>query len=299
MSIFNEQITVANIKLISQIKRILSLIVGTLLLAISFNIFLFPNEIVSGGLSGLSITIFKTLNISPSIFIFYCSIFLLLCSLLLLGKEKTINSIAGSLIFPILMKLTENIGDYILLDEQNILLATIFGGLFNGIGLGLIFKNGFTTGGVDIINQIMHKYLKMSIGQSMIIIDGLILFISSFILGAEIILYGFTVIYIMSIIADKVILGISNDKFFYIITSEEEKMKKAILNNLSYRLTILDAYGGTVENQKKILMCVIPTKDYFKIKEIITQVDDTAFYVVTNSYEVFTSNKERMKKWKY
>jgi len=277
-----------------KLERSFLFIIGLLLIAISFNLFLLPNEIVYGGVSGLSIIIKRLFGITPSTFIFYAYIFLLFCSALLLGKKKTINSIMGSLLLPLFIKLTENIGNYILLQDMDILLATVYGGILSGVGIGLIFRNGYTTGGTDIINQIIHKYFKLSIGHAMIIIDGIIIFGSSLILGPKSAMYGIIALYIVSTLTDKVILGISSCKAFYIITSKPDEVKSYILNQLSHGITILDAHGGYSDKKLKVLMCIIPTKNYYKAKEGISTIDDEAFFFVSDSYEVVGGEYERI-----
>ncbi len=273
----------------NRLQRGFTLILGLILIAISFNLFLLPSEIVYGGVSGLSIIIRRLFGTDPATFIFWSSMFLLACSAILLGKKKTLNSVLGSILFPVFVKLTENIGSYITLQQNDLLLMAVFGSLINGLGAGLIFKGGFTTGGTDILNQIVHKYLKVSIGQAMLMTDGLIVLGSGLVLGPEIVMYGIIALYIISIMTDKVILGISSSKAFYIITSKEEEVQAFILENLSRGITVLDAHGGYSGKQVKVLMCIIPTKDYFKLKEGIAEIDEEAFFVVTDAYEVHTA----------
>ena len=114
-------------------------------------------------------------------FIFIVSSFLLIFSFIFLGKEKTMGSILGSLLLPVFLKVTELLTVYISFDEIDVLLSAIFGGVIAGTGLGLVYKAGFTTGGTDIINQILHKYLKVTIGNAMLITDGIIVCSSVFV----------------------------------------------------------------------------------------------------------------------
>ena len=134
-------------------------------MAISFNLFISPNDIVFGGVSGLSIIINKYFSMDKPLFILISSIFCIILSYIFLGKEKTKLSIVGSILFPILVKLTENIGLFLTIDTSDQLLLAIFGGLIYGFGAGLVFKAGYTTGGTDIINQIFSKYFKTSLGM--------------------------------------------------------------------------------------------------------------------------------------
>ena len=167
------------------------------------------------------------------------------------------------------------------------LLSAVFGGVCYGFGAGLVFKSGFTTGGTDILNQIISKYFKITIGKSMLVSDGLIVCTSAFVFGPIHLMYSIIVLYIISLLSDKVILGISDNKAFYIITNEEEKVKDYILKYLSHGVTILKAKGGYLGEKENVLMCVLPTKDYYKLTEGIKEIDEDAFFLVTDAYEVF------------
>jgi uncharacterized membrane-anchored protein YitT (DUF2179 family) len=281
-----EEALLKRINAAKRITRYTQFLIGVFSVALSFNLFMLPNNIVYGGVSGLSIITKKLFNIDPSNFILMSSIVLLLLSLALLGKKSTAKTLIGSLLFPLLVKLTLPLVDIIDLNTNDMLLISICGGVLNGFGAGLIFKAGFTTGGTDILNQIVSKYFKVSIGKAMLMTDGLIVIGGGFVFGPQMVLYAMIVLYIISLMADKVILGISQSKAFYIMTSKEEEVKEFILDNVSHGMTVLDAHGGYSGNKQKVLMCVIPTKEYFKFKEGVSLIDSGAFFVVTDAYEV-------------
>lgn len=269
-----------------RITRYFQLLIGTFLVAVAFNLFILPTKIVYG-LSGLGVILKSIFNWTPSLVILIGSVILLILSFVTLGFEKTKNSILGSLIFPVFIQLTENIGNYIIIDTKDVLLLTIFGAVITGFGLGLVFKSGFTTGGTDILNQIVSKYFKMSIGNSMFFTDGLIIFGGVFIFGWPKLMYSLISLYIISVMSDKVILGISQSKSFYIITSNETEVKNYIMRDLGHGVTVLDGRGGYTGDHQKVIMCVIPTSEYFVLKEGIHEIDKNAFFLVSDAYEVF------------
>lgn len=266
------------------LKRYFMTIIGIFLYACSFNLFMLKNEIVAGGVGGISII--TKIIIEPSLMIFILSIILLTMSYFLLGKQKTMASVIGSLLFPLFVKLTSNIGDVVHVNNDDLLLISIFAGVLTGIASGLVFKNGFTTGGTDILNQIVSKYLKVSIGNAMLLTDGMIVLLGGFFFGWTRVMYAIIALYILSIMADRVILGISDSKAFYIVTEKDDEVKKFILDNLSHGVTVLEGKGGYSGTKQNVLMCVVPTKDYFKLKEGIGLIDKEAFFVITDSYEV-------------
>ena len=273
------------ISLEEQIKRYILFIFGVLLVAIAFNVFILPCDITYG-IGGLGVIFKRVFNFDPSLVILIGSVILLILSFILLGYEKTRNSIIGSLLYPLFVKLTENIGEFIDFGEANIVVIVVFGAVISGFGMGLIFKSGFTTGGTDILNQIVAKYFKMSLGSSMFFTDGLIIFSSIFIFGIEKFMYSIITLYIISAMTDKVVIGISRSKAFYIITDHVDEVKSFILGYLSHGVTVLESRGGYTGDKRKVIMCIIPTKEYYIFKEGIMNIDKNAFFLVTDAYEV-------------
>lgn len=270
----------------TRLIRYSQFIIGLLLVSIAFNAFILPNDIVYG-VSGIGVILNKTLNISPSLVILIGGIALLILSFIVLGKEKTKNSIVGSLLYPVFVELTSWIVKYIDLGSTETVVVVLFGAVISGVGFGLIFKSGFTTGGTDILNQIVSEKAKVSIGKSMIFTDGVIIVSSLFVFGWQKFIYSIINMYIISVMTDKVILGISSSKTFYIITEREDEVKKFILDYLSHGITVLEARGGYTNSKQKVIMCTIPTKEYFKAKEGIHAIDKEAFFIVTDAYEVY------------
>lgn len=266
--------------------RYVQFLTGVLCVAVAFNLFILPTRIVYG-MNGIGVIFNSLLGIDSSIVILIGNIALLGLSYMLLGGEKTKNSVLGSLAVPVFIKLTAFLPEYVVIPMEDALLMTLFGAAVTGFGLGLVFKSGFTTGGTDILNQIVSKYGHMSVGNSMIFTDGLIILGGIFAFGWVQLMYSVISLYIISIMTDKVILGISNCKTFYIITEHETAVKKFIMQHLSHGVTVLDGRGGYTGNHQKVIMCIIPTKEYFVAKEGIHSIDPNAFFLVTDAYEVY------------
>ena len=274
------------------VLRLLTFLAGCLLLSTAFNLFFLPYNIVYGGVSGVSIIVKNIFGLNPSTFVFAVNIILLIVSYFTLGWQKTKGSIFGSILYPICLALTANIGSVIHFEVDNVLLSIIFGAVIAGLGSGINFKSGFTTGGTDIINQILAKYGHMSIGKAIILSDGIIVLASGFFLGGEEVFFAFEnvmyaimVLYIISVMSDKIMLGINTTKCFYIVTEHETEMKKFLIRHLEHGVTILDGRGGYTGNHQKVIMCIVPTKEYFIVKEGIHKIDEKAFFVVTDAYQ--------------
>ena len=267
------------------LTRYIEFFAGLLLCAISFNIFFRKNETVYG-VGGISLMLNHIFGIDRPLVILIGSIILLFFSWILLGKEKTNNSILGSLLYPIVVKLTEPLIPIMDLNGMETILMIALGAIINGFGAGLIFKAGFTTGGTDILNQIVSKYGKISVGTAMLFTDGLIILSSGFVFGIVPMVYSFVSLYLISMITDKVIIGISQSKAFYIITEHETAVKGFFQRHLAHGVTVFDVRGGYTGNHQKMIMCILPTKEYFFAKEAIKEIDPNAFFVVTDAYEV-------------
>lgn len=267
------------------IKRYFYLFLGCFIVAIAFNLFFLKYNIVCFGISGLSIVL-NQFGITPSLFILVSNIVLLIVSYFVLGIGRTKSSLVGSLLFPIFAEITKNIGDYIVLDNVELLLIAVLGAVLSGIGYGLIFRSGFTTGGTDILDEILVKYTKISMGKAIIIVDGLVVVIGKLVFSWEIVLYGFIVLYIISYLTDKLILGISESKAFYIVTNKDREVKEYLLSYIHSGVTILSARGGYSNNKESMILTVVPTRDYYLVKEGIKTIDSKAFFLVCDAYEV-------------
>lgn len=289
MNLFRKKLDIN--KLIKEInskdytKRFLIMLCGLLISSFAFNLFFVPNNIVVGGISGLSLIIKEYFHIKPSLFISMVSVFLIIISFIFLGKEKTINTLVVVIIYPIFIEATSKITTNINIETSSLLLTVIFGGALDGLASGLILKEGFSAGGTQIITQIMHKYLHMSIGKSSLIVNSLIIITAIFTFGLTKSMYAVIALYISTTITDRVILGISNNKSFYIITDKDEEVCEFIIQNLHHSVTIINAKGGYSNKNKKLLLCVIPTREYFLVKEVVLEIDKNAFFLITDSYE--------------
>lgn len=262
------------------------------LLAVAFNMFFSPNNLVTGGVSGIAIVVNKLTGLSTSIFIAISYTVLLIISYIVLGRKETRHTIIGSICYPLFVYLTRNLADMITINVDEMLLICIFGALIHGIGSGLTFKYGFSSGGTDIICQIMSKYFKITIGDSMRILNTTIIIGSGFFIGGpgviyawENVMYAIIIVYIVSLLNDKLLLGISDSKAFYVITNHETSVKAFLLNEIGKGVTVVEGRGGYTGDRKKVIMCVVPTRLYFLAKEGILEIDKHAIVLINDVYQ--------------
>ena len=268
-----------------QISRIIIMFISLLLNAVLYNLFLLPLNLVTGGTPGVSTITHYLYGINPAIMLFLLSLACVIISFLYLGVERTTGTLFALFVYPLLVQLTSPLNS-IISTEADILLLVIFAGVISGIANGLMYKTGYSNGGFPIISQILFEEKKISISKSSLVINITIVLIGSIFFGTTNALYAIIFLYINNLVLDKVLLGISNNKAFYIITSKEEKIRDYILYDLGHDITIFDVKGGFNEQKRKVLMTVIPTREYYKVTEGIKEIDSKVFYTVTDSYEV-------------
>lgn len=262
------------------------LIFSLFISSLVFNLLLYPTNLVTGGMNGVAIILNYIFDISPSLIILIGSIFLLGLSYLFLGLDQTGASLVATLIYPLFVSLTEPLAKIIIIDTSDLILISLLVGILLGITNGLMYKVGFSNGGLNIISQIVYKYFHISLGKTTMTINFIIVLIGGFYFGFNMMLYAFIIIYISGVVIDKVILGISKNKAFYITTSKDEEVRDYLINTLHHTVTIFDVKGGFLKKKRKVLLAVVPTREYFRLKEGIKEIDSKAFFVVTDAYEV-------------
>lgn len=281
----NKNLKIDNTK--SYFKRIIEFLIGCFIVSFAYNIFIASNNLVPGGVGGIAVILDNLFGIRPSTVIIIANIFLLILSLILLDRNKTRASLLGTILFPVFVRLTENLNVWLQIDTSQVLLSALMGGILFGFGAGIVFRAGFTMGGTDIINQIISKYAKVSLGKSMLMSDGLIVLSSAIFFGMNSMMYSIIILYCISLIADRVMLGISDNKNFFIITDKDDEIKEYILKTLGHGVTIFKAKGGYKKEKENVLMAILPTEDYYKLREGIKEIDQDAFYIITDTYQVF------------
>ncbi len=268
-------------------KRYLMLIIGCLIVAFAFNLFFLKYNIVCFGVSGIAIVL-SEFGINPSIFILASNIILLIVAYFVLGPNDAKNQLVGALSYPIFVEITGLVTEHINLGSTEMIVIAILGGVFAGIGYGLIYKSGFSTGGTDVIISIICKFCKISMGNAGLIVNGLIVIIGKIVFSWDVVLYAILVSYLISVFTDKVLLGISRCKAFYIVVDRknEEIVRSFLMEVPGAGSTVIDAEGGYSSNRKTLLLAVVPTKNYFLVKEGLREIDKDIFFLVCDAYEV-------------
>lgn len=268
------------------IYRYIVMINSLFVTALLYNLLLQPTKIITGGVNGLAI-INKYLNgINPSLTIFIISIVMLILSYIYLGRKRTTGTFVATFLYPLFIGITSNINQYIQIELTDLLVISIFIGVIGGLANGFLYKTGFSNGGLPIISQILFDKLKIPIGKTNFIINITIILLGSLFFGTNMIMYAIIILYINSLIVDKIILGNSNNKAIYIFTSKEEEIKDFLIKDMNHTATLFDVRGAYLNKKRKMILTVVPTTEYFQVTESIKLLDPQVFYLVNNAYEV-------------
>ena len=207
----------------NKVPKFLFMVLGVFLLALNYNLFFVKNELVIGGMSGLAIVFNKLWGWNNQIFIYATSIILLLISFSIFGFKGTRNSIIGSILYPFMVSFTAPLANVLaeyLVFEDFITTITITSILYGFAG-GIVYKMGYNTGGSDIIVKILMKYLHIPDGRAIFITNVIIILFGGLVLGVSKVVYAVIILYVSSLIVDKIMIGISKSKLFIIQTKEE------------------------------------------------------------------------------
>ena len=275
--------------ILSSILEYIYIIIGAAIIAVGFNVFLLPNEVASGGVSGISTILKGVFNWNPGLVQYAFNIPLFITGVILLGKQFGARSLVGTLTLPLFVLLTANWEPATL----NPLLGALFGGISVGVGLGIVFRGRASTGGTDLAAQIIAKYSGLTLGTSVMLIDGLIVLSAALVFDVEKGLYALIGLFVTTKTIDIIQLGFSQSKMVYIITNKQEEIRDAIYTEVNRGVTKLSAVGGYTEQERPILLVVVYQTEFTKLKQLIKTIDPSAFVIVTDSYEVLGEGFKR------
>lgn len=268
------------------IVRTIMIIVSLFISSLAYNLFLLPTNLVAGGANGISIIIKHVYKIDPSITIFIVLVICNILSFIFLGKERTIGTLFATILYPIFVEITSIFTSKITIDTTDLFLVVIFTGVLTGLASGLMYKTGYSNGGLPVISQILYKYYKIPIAKSNLVLNSIVVVIGGIYFGWTMVMYAIILLYINSIIIDKVLLGISNNKAFYIITKEDKKIRDYIINVMHHSVTTFDVKGAFLEKKRRVLLTVIPSREYYRVTEGIKLIDKEVFFLATDAYQV-------------
>lgn len=268
---------------------------GAILVAIASNFFFDKFELVTGGVIGIGIILKDMYNIPLWITNIVLNIPLFLIAVMIKGKKLGFKSLYGTLVLTLALNLTQT--DYML--TEDIMLGAIFGAVVSGAGLGFVFSGLGTTGGTDLLAIIIKHFVPhISIGRALGTIESIIIVLGAFVFGTEKALLAIIAVYITTKVTDSIVDGAKFGKTVYIISNKYEDISKVLLKEVERGVTALNGVGMYSKEEKKVIMCVVSTKQLPLVKTIVCNIDKDAFMFVNDTREVlgngFVSNAESL-----
>jgi uncharacterized membrane-anchored protein YitT (DUF2179 family) len=268
-------------------QKIVLIVLGSLIIAVGVNLFVIPNKLLSGGISGIGLMLQYIFNIPMGVTILILNIPLLILSMLKINKKFTMFTILGTISLSIFLILTAPLNNVLApVEESYRLLYCIYGGVLSGIGSGIVFSNEGSNGGMDIVAVYAKKKYDIEIGMMSFIINFLIIAVGSVLFDFKVGLYTLIAMYITSTVMEKIINGLSRRKMLLIVSEKEKEVSVAIMNNFNRGVTILYGEGAYTNNRKNVMYCVVSLGQLPQIKRVIKVIDNDAFISIIDIAEV-------------
>lgn len=267
-------------------QNVVGILIGTAIFAFGFVHFNIAHELGEGGFSGITLILLFTLGWDPALMNIILNIPMFILGYKLLGKRSFIYTLIGTVAFSVFLKIFQTYAFAIDLHEDMLLVA-LFAGVFIGLGLGIIFRFGGTTGGVDILARLMHKYFGWSMGKTMFTFDAFIILLSWLtFLDARSMMYTLIAVYDGGRVIDMVQDGQYAARGIFIISPKHEEIAEHITMHMERGVTILNGQGYFTKEHKQVLYCVVPKNETIRIKSIIERIDPHAFVSISEVRDV-------------
>ena len=271
------------------IMRIISIIIGTLIIAVATNGIIIPNQLLSGGVSGISILLHFLFDFKVSLLVLLINIPIFILGFLFLKKTYLFYSLFGMLMLSFWLEITSSI----VIPTENTLSILLVGGVVHGIGTGLIFKYDGSTGGTDIIAKIINQRLSINMATTTFILNVVILLLSVYFFNIDTTVLTLSVMFVSSQITNFAVDGLNRKRTLYIITDSDhhEALSKAILENVHRGVTMIPAIGAYTSDEKYILFTTVSIREVAKVKQLILSIDKNAFMTVTETSQVIGNGR--------
>lgn len=265
-------------------KKLLFIALANVICSIAFNGFLIPNHLLSGGAGGIAIMIHYLSDLPTSLLVVLINLPLFLLGGKFVDKEFAINSFISMIFFSLFLSLTNSISQYIVIGDR--LVETVFGGLLNGIGMAILFKQNSSQGGADIVAAIVRKKLNVPIATVLMSINAIIITLSSFIFDLQTATFTLIGLFVAYRTLDRVLKGMNPEQNCMIISDKSDEISAAIIKDLNRSATLVSATGAFSHTNKQIIYCTLKNMEIGKLKHLLASIDPAAFVTITDLTEV-------------
>ncbi|QWB95650.1 YitT family protein [Mycoplasmatota bacterium] len=278
----------------AKVREILEITLGVVIMSLGFYFFLLPLNLIVGGVMGISVLLQNVIPVS--VFIYIANILLLIVGLIFLGKVFFMKTFYATILSPTIIWVLEKTVDANLLmqymTESPLLIAALFGALSVGVGLGMVLRNNATTGGIDVLQKMLHKYLNIPFHWALYLIDGTIILVALF-LDFQNGLYAIGTMLLSGVIIDRISIEGQSGFTAFIVTNESDKIKDQVYKLLDRGVTISKVFGGYSREEKDMIICTVDRRQLYHFTHIIKETDPKAFTFVTRTKEALGNGFSR------
>ncbi|AOQ22734.1 YitT family protein [Neomoorella thermoacetica] len=261
----------------------LGITAGTLVTALGLVLFLVPNRIAAGGVSGLATVLHYVFGWPVGLTMLVLNIPLFLAGLKVLGLEFGLKTLYGTIILSVF---TDTLALWLHAPTSNTLLASLYGGLLSGVGMGIVFRSGGSTGGTDLAALLFRHYLHISAGMGLLMVDALVISLAGLVFNVELALYALVALFLTSRAIDAIQEGGGYARAALIISDKAEEIARRVLVELDRGVTGLAGRGYYTRQEREVLLVVVQRAEVSRLKDLVASIDPEAFVIVSNVHEV-------------
>lgn len=267
------------------VKSILLILLGNFVLAFGVNSFVVPHGIIMGGATGIGIAIHKFTGMNLSYAVWILNFILFFLGLFFMGKKFAMSIILSTVFYPLCLNILEHVPGVMDMTD-NILLADIYGGVLVGLGIGIVVRQGASTGGLDIPPLILQKKLGIPVGISLYVCDFSVLVLQAFFSSSEQVLYGILNVFLSSMVVNYVTVMGQKKVQLFIISDKFEKIREELLTDMDLGVTLVHIETGYMREEQKAVLCITTARKLYGVNQAIQKLDPKAFISITNISEV-------------
>ncbi len=267
------------------LETIICVLLGNIALAVAVGAFIVPHGIITGGSTGIALTINHYVKGNLSVIIFIVNILLFILGTIVLGKKFALTTLVSTVVYPVFLSIVQAIPGITKLTDH-IMLASLYGGAVLGLGIGLVVRVGASTGGTDILALVLHKWFHIPLAVFIYMVDFSVLLCQAFFSNSEQILYGILVLVVAAMALNRVMLMGQSQIQLFIITEKYEEVKEKVLKEIDAGVTMVHIETGYGAKQQKGVLCVIPNRKLYSVNQVVQSVDPKAFITITQINEV-------------
>ncbi|HMM19517.1 MAG TPA: YitT family protein [Selenomonadales bacterium] len=266
------------------IRSIVGITIGAILTAVALNMFLIPNKVAAGGVSGMATVLHYLIGVPVGVTMLALNVPLFLASVKVLGAKFGMRTLYGAAILSVFIDLTAPFTPVL---THDLLLSSLYGGVLSGVGMGLVFRFGGTTAGTDLLAAIINRLTRVSVGQALLAVDFFVIASAGVAFAsAELSLYALISLWLTTHIIDLIQEGPSTAKAFFIMSEKSAEVAEKVMSELGRGVTFFESRGGYTGQPRDVLFCAVSTGEVVRLKELISSIDSRAFVIVADAHEV-------------